>query len=116
MSFLILDTKSRVRLGLNMELDLRLRICVNRKLTNIVIKFGKMPTSGTVGPNRSVTNILVDQEEELKPAASRAEEAPHASAIRLKNAKAPPHSVAASGREQKRGGDDDAGGCDGSGA
>jgi hypothetical protein len=83
-----------------MELDLRLRICVNRKLMNISIKFGKMPTSGTVGPNRSVTHILVDQEEKLIPAASVAVEAPHASAIRLKNAKAPPHSVAASGREQ----------------
>jgi hypothetical protein len=116
MNFLILDTKSRVRLGLNMELDLRLRICVNRKLMNIFIKFGKMPTSGTVGPHRSVTHILVDQEEELIPAASTAVEAPHASAIRLKKAKAPPHSVAASGHEQKRGGDDDAGGCDGSGA
>jgi len=49
-----------------------------------------MPTSGTVGSNRSVTHILVDQEEELIPAASMAVEAPHASAITLKNAKAPP--------------------------
>jgi hypothetical protein len=48
----------------------------------------------------------------------KALEAGHASAIKLKNAKAAPHSVVASAREHKEDDDDDADGddADGSGA
>jgi hypothetical protein len=83
---------------------------------NKVSKISEMTTIGTAGANiNKYINLFskvpspVDETSTLEG---------HASAIKLKNAKAAPHSVVASGREHKDDDDDDADGddADGSGA
>jgi hypothetical protein len=87
-----------------------MRIWRNLKLTNIVIRAPHRPANGRTATTQTILTIT-----EGSPVVdSTTAEAAHASARRLKNAKAPPHSVAASSRELKDVGDD-AGG-DGSGS
>jgi hypothetical protein len=86
-------------------------------VVNKFSKILKIPNNGATGANRSK---LLDLSRKEGPGQSEvyALEAGHASAIKLKNAKAEPHSVVASAREHKDDDDDDADGddADGSGA
>jgi len=95
-----------------------LRIWRNLKVANICLKMTPIPHNGATGAIiRKVNNLLLkeytsDDDEAYALAAG------HASAIKLKNAKAAPHRVVASAREHKDDDDDDADGddADGSGA
>jgi len=95
-----------------------LRIWRNLKVLNIRRKISPIPNNGATGPSiKKATNLLL---KECPPDQNEvaALEAGHASAIKLKNAKAAPHSVVASAREHEGDDDDDADGddADGSGA
>jgi hypothetical protein len=95
-----------------------LRIWRNLKVLNIRTKIIPIPNNGATGTittkafNLSLKECPSDDNEVY------ALEAGHASAIKLNNAKAAPHSVVASAREHKDDDDDDADGddADGSGA
>jgi hypothetical protein len=95
-----------------------LRIWRNLKVVNICSKIRPITNNGATGAiTTKVINLLLKEcpSDDNDVAAL---EAGHASAIKLKNAKAAPHSVVASAREHKDDDDDDADGddADGSGA
>ncbi len=97
------------------------RIWRNLKVVNICLKIIQIPTNGATGPSaKKIPNLKahLKRKEPSDENALYALEAGHASAIKLKNAKAAPHSVVASAREHKDDDDDDADGddADGSGA
>jgi hypothetical protein len=94
-----------------------LRIWRNLRVANKFPKILLIPNNGATGANISKYNNLSSKEGSYINEAY-ALEAGHASAIKLKNAKAAPHSVVASAREHKDDDDDDTDGddADGSGA
>ncbi len=94
------------------------RIWRNLKVMNILSKIQPIPNNGATGAITTKINNLWLKEYPLDDNEVYALEAGHASAIKLKNAKAAPHSVVASAREHKDDDDDDAdgGAADGSGA
>ncbi len=95
-----------------------LRIWRNLKVLNIRPKIIPIPHDGAIGPIRKKACNLFIKECPSDHTEAAALEAGHASAIKLKNAKAAPHSVVASAREHEGDDDDDADGddADGSGA
>jgi len=81
----------------------------NLRVMNKFTKISKIPNNAATGAHRSkATNLSSEKVSPVNEA--HALEAGHASAIKLKNAKAAPHSVVASAREHK---DDDDDGVDG---
>ncbi len=95
-----------------------LRIWRNLKVVNICCKILAIPVIGATGPITKKTPTMLFKECPADDNEAAALVAGHASAIKLKNAKAAPHSVVASAREHKDDDDDDADGddADGSGA
>jgi hypothetical protein len=84
-----------------------LRIWRNLKVLNIRRKISPIPNNGATGPSiKKATNLLL-KECPSDHTEAAALEAGHASAIKLKNAKAAPHSVVASAREHEDDDDDD---------
>jgi len=85
---------------------------------NICAKITGIPFNGATGPIKKKAANLLLKEHRSDHNEVAALEAGHASAIKLKNAKAAPHSVVGSGREHKDDEDDDVDGddADGSGA
>jgi hypothetical protein len=113
LNLLDIDVASAASSGL-VEL---LRIWRNLRVVNKFLKIAKIPNNGASGENRS-KEIDLSSKEGSRQSEAYALEAGHASAIKLKNAKAAPHSVVASAREHKDDDDEDADGddADGSGA
>jgi len=95
-----------------------LRISRNLKVVNICSKILPIPAIGATGSVITKNINLLDKECPSDNNEVAALEAGHASAIKLKNPKAAPHSVVASGRGHKDDDDDDADedDADGSGA
>jgi len=82
----------------------------------ICVKITAIPIIGATGPIKKKAANLFLKERRSDHNEVAALEAGHASAIKLKNAKAAPHSVVASGREHKDDEDDDADGDDANGS
>jgi uncharacterized membrane protein len=82
---------------------------------NICPKTRKIPCHGATGANKRKFSNRREEEASPKTEAP-ALAAGHASAVKLKNAKAAPHSVVRSGREHKDGDDDDGDGDDAAGS
>jgi len=94
------------------------RIWRNLQVKNICLKIRKVPApTGTGAITTKITNLGIKEYPSDETEVS-ALDAAHASAIKMKNAKAAPHRVVVSGREHKDDEDDDADGddADGSGA
>ncbi len=99
--------------GPSSELVELLRIWRNLKVVNICSKIRPITNNGATGAiTMKVINLLL-KECPLDDNEVAALEAGHASAIKLKNAKAAPHSVVASAREHKDDDDDDDDDADG---
>jgi hypothetical protein len=113
LNLLDIDVASAASSGL-VEL---LRIWRNLRVVYKFLKIKKNPSNGAGGANRRKL-IDLSTKESSPESEPKALEAGHASAIKLKNAKAAPHSVVASAREHKDDDDEDADGddADGSGA
>ncbi len=101
LNLLDIDVASAASSGL-VEL---LRIWRNLRVVNNFFKIWKIPNNGATGAYRRKDANLLDKE--LSKVEAIALEAGHASAIKLKNAKAAPQSVVASAREHKDDDDDD---------